>query len=251
LKVWDLLLLNTRIPNPELTNPKSTMHTPKILIVDDEPDILEFLKYNLVREKYTVITASNGKEAIKIATKERPDLIVLDIMMPELDGVEVCRHLRARPEFANTVIAFLTARDEDYAQIAALDVGGDDYITKPIRPRVFISRIKALLRRFDGTDTKENESILQISDLTINKEKITVSRNGEEIELPKKEFELLCLLVSRPGKVFSREEIFHKIWGNDVIVGERTIDVHIRKLREKLQHDYIKTLKGIGYKFDF
>jgi two-component system, OmpR family, alkaline phosphatase synthesis response regulator PhoP len=223
----------------------------KILLVDDEPDILEFLKYNLLREQYLVFTAANGKEAIKVATKERPDLIVLDIMMPELDGVEVCRHLRARPEFANTIIAFLTARDEDYTQIAALDVGGDDYITKPIRPRVFISRIKALLRRADGAENIDNQAVITISDLTINKEKITVSRNGVEIELPKKEFELLCLLVSRPGKVFSREEIFNKIWGTDVLVGERTIDVHIRKLREKLEHDYIKTLKGIGYKFDF
>jgi two-component system, OmpR family, alkaline phosphatase synthesis response regulator PhoP len=235
-------VLNFTKNMPELT---------KILLVDDEPDILEFLKYNLLREQYLVFTASNGKEAIKVATKERPDLIVLDVMMPELDGVEVCRHLRTRPEFDNTIIAFLTARDEDYTQIAALDVGGDDYITKPIRPRVFISRIKALLRRADGAETIDNQLIIQISDLTINKEKITVSRNGIEIELPKKEFELLCLLVSRPGKVFTREEIFNKIWGSDVIVGERTIDVHIRKLREKLEHDYIKTLKGIGYKFDF
>ncbi len=226
------------------------MDSTKILIVDDEPDILEFLKYNLLKEGFDVVSASDGEEALKIAELEKPQLIVLDIMMPKMDGVEVCRILRSRPEFDKTVIAFLTAREEDYSQIAALDVGGDDYITKPIRPRVFISRIKALLRR---SDRHEPESIdkIPIGNLIIDKERVTVQRGDEIIELAKKEFELLSLLASKPGKVFSREEIFNKVWGADVIVGNRTIDVHIRKLREKIGDDYIKTIKGIGYKFEF
>ncbi len=226
------------------------MDSGKILIVDDEPDIVEFLRYNLEKEGFTVLAAHNGEDGIRIAERERPDLIILDIMMPIMDGVEVCRHLRSRPEFSKTLIAFLTAREEDYSQIAALETGGDDYITKPIRPRVFISRIKALMRRSDRTDEEEGDR-LQIGDLTIDRERVTVQRNGEEIELAKKEFELLTLLVSKPGKVFSREEIFNKVWGTDVIVGNRTIDVHIRKLREKIGDDYIKTIKGIGYKFEF
>jgi two-component system alkaline phosphatase synthesis response regulator PhoP len=168
-----------------------------------------------------------------------------------MDGVEVCRQLRSKPEFSKTLIAFLTAREEDYSQIAALEVGGDDYITKPIRPRVFISRIKALLRRSDRSDNGGEPNILKIGDLIIDRDRVTVQRNEEIIELAKKEFELLNLLVSKPGKVFSREEIFNKIWGADVIVGNRTIDVHIRKLREKIGDDYIKTIKGIGYKFEF
>lgn len=227
------------------------MDSAKILIVDDEPDILEFLKYNLLKEGFEVFTASDGEEGIKLAERERPNLVILDIMMPRMDGVEVCRQLRNRPEFAKTLIAFLTAREEDYSQIAALDVGGDDYITKPIRPRVFISRIKALLRRSDRTDAEDLPAMVRVGDLEIDPERVCVRRGDEEIELAKKEFELLYLLVSKPGKVFSREEIFNKVWGTDVIVGNRTIDVHIRKLREKIGDHYIKTIKGIGYKFEF
>ncbi len=228
-------------------NPNPT----KILIVDDEPDILDFLKYNLQKEGYEVSTASNGEEGIKIAENEKPSLIILDIMMPKMDGVEVCRNLRGKPEFEKTVIAFLTAREEDYSQIAALDIGGDDYITKPIRPRVFLSRIRALLRRSDRDDAVSDSDTINVGNLTIDKEKVSVQKGDENIELAKKEFELLSLLVSKPGKVFSREEIFNKVWGTDVIVGNRTIDVHIRKLREKIGDNYIKTIKGIGYKFEF
>lgn len=228
------------------------MDSVKILIVDDEPDILEFLKYNLAKEGYEVLTALDGEEGIKIAEREHPQLVILDIMMPKMDGVEVCRYLRSKPEFSKTLIAFLTAREEDYSQIAALDVGGDDYITKPIRPRVFLSRIKALLRRSDRDEIAEQESaVMHIADLAIDRERVSVQRGEEVIELAKKEFELLYLLVSKPGKVFSREEIFNKVWGTDVIVGNRTIDVHVRKLREKIGDDYIKTIKGIGYKFEF
>lgn len=230
------------------------MDATKILIVDDEPDILEFLKYNLQKEGFQVIVASDGEEGIAAAERERPDLIILDIMMPKLDGVEVCRQLRSRPEFDKTLIAFLTAREEDYSQIAALENGGDDYITKPIRPRVLISRIRALLRRSDRQETEDDEeegSKFRIGDLVVDKARVSVERNGQLIELAKKEFELLNLLISKPGKVFTREEIFNKVWGTDVIVGNRTIDVHIRKLREKIGDDYIRTIKGIGYKFEF
>lgn len=222
----------------------------KILIVDDEIDILDFLSYNLRKEGFEVLTASNGKDALELALKTLPQLIILDIMMPELDGIEVCRRLRAQPQFQSTIITFLTARDEDFTEISALDVGGDDYITKPIKPQVLISRVKALLRR-NKKELHEENDIIYVSDLKIDKQRIQVLRGSEIIDLPKKEFELLLLLVSRPGKVFTREEIYHKIWGNDVIVGDRTIDVHIRKLREKIGSDQIKTLKGIGYKFDF
>lgn len=228
------------------------MDVVKILVVDDEPDILEFLEYNLLKEGYLVFTASNGEEGVALAEKEKPDLIILDIMMPKMDGVEVCRTLRSKPMFDRTLIAFLTAREEDYSQIAALEVGGDDYITKPIRPRVFMSRVKALLRRSDRSEGQDidNESV-QVGDLIINRERVTVQRGDDVIELAKKEFELINLLISKPGKVFSREEIFNKVWGTDVIVGNRTIDVHIRKLREKIGDHYIKTIKGIGYKFEF
>ena len=223
----------------------------QILVVDDEPDILEFVKYNLQKEGFRVSTAGDGLMGLEEARRVKPDLIILDIMMPEMDGVEVCRQLRSEPIFNNTVIAFLTARDEDYSQIAALDVGGDDYITKPIRPRVLISRVNALLRRSARKDSDESGEVIQAGDITIDKEKVLVIRGQEKIELAKKEFELLSLLASKPGKVFTREEIFNKIWGTDVIVGNRTIDVHIRKLREKLGNDYIKTIKGVGYKYEF
>ena len=222
----------------------------KILVVDDEEDILDFLSYNLKKEGFEVSTASNGSDALEIAKKTLPNLIILDIMMPELDGIEVCRRLRAQPQFHQTIITFLTARDEDFTQIKALDVGGDDYITKPIKPQVLISRVKALLRR-NKMEEDEKDLIIEVSDLKIDRQRVQVLRGEEIIDLPKKEFELLLLLVSRPGKVFTREEIYHKIWGSDVIVGDRTIDVHIRKLREKIGSDQIKTLKGIGYKFDF
>lgn len=226
----------------------------KILIVDDEQDILEFIEYNLLKEGYQVTTANNGREGLKVAKEINPNLIILDIMMPGLDGVEVCRELRSMPEFNDTIIAFLTARSEDYSQIAGFEVGGDDYITKPIRPRVLTSRIGALLRRtanFEQQQEEEEDKIIKVADLIIDKEKVLVYRNDEAIVLAKKEFELLGLLVSKPGKVFSRDEIFSKIWGADVIVGNRTIDVHIRKLREKIGDDYIRTIKGIGYKFEF
>lgn len=228
----------------------------KILIADDEPDILEFVCYNLIKEGYQVSTARNGLEALEMAKKIQPHLILLDIMMPELDGVEVCRELRNLSEFDNTIIAFLTARSEDYSQIVGFDVGGDDYITKPIRPRVLVSRIAALLRRHgktpNGTTATADENTIRISDLIIDKEQYLVLRADDleqKIILAKKEFELLCLLASKQGKVFSREEIFKNVWGNDVIVGNRTIDVHIRKIREKIGDKYIKTIKGIGYKF--
>lgn len=227
------------------------MSKKRILIVDDEPDILEVLKFNLEKEGYEVFTSSNGEDGVELAGQIKPDLVILDIMMPKMDGVEVCRMLRKQPMFDQTVIAFLTARDEDYSQIAALDHGGDDYITKPIRPRVFVSRINALLRRSQRAEEEPVNNNLEIGDLIVDKERISVRKAGEEIELAKKEFELLLLLVSKPGKVFSREEIFNKVWGTDVIVGNRTIDVHIRKLREKIGDDYIKTVKGIGYKFEF
>jgi len=228
-------------------------HNQKILLVDDEPDILEFMEYNLKKENFGVFKANNGKEAIEKAKKEHPDLIILDIMMPEMDGIETCRALREMPEFKNTLIAFLTARNEDYSQIAGFDVGADDYITKPIKPRVLISRINALFRRYspDAEKPGAKGSVLKIADLMIDREQYLVFRGDEKIELPRKEFELLALLAARPGKVFTRDEILEKVWGNDVVVGDRTIDVHVRKLREKLGEELIKTVKGIGYKFDF
>lgn len=225
-----------------------------LLVADDEPDILEFVTYNLNKEGFIVHSASNGIEAIRIAKETNPHLILLDIMMPELDGVEVCKELRSLPQFEETIIAFLTAREEDYSQIVGFEVGGDDYITKPIRPRVLISRINALLRRFNKkSNVGQTDNIIEIGDLRINKEKYIVRKKDDQqdIILPKKEFELLYLLASKPGKVFSREEIFNKIWGSEVIVGTRTIDVHIRKIREKVGEKYIKTIKGIGYKFEF
>lgn len=222
----------------------------KILIVDDEPDILEFLQYNLKKEGFVVVVAQDGLQGLTGAEQHKPDLILLDIMMPEMDGVELCRQLREKKEFQDTPIAFLTARDEDFSQITALDVGGDDYITKPIKPRVLLSRINALLRRSDRAGEDDPE-IIEAPPLRIDRTKMMVYREEEKIELPRKEFEILWLLASKPGRVFTREEIFDRIWGSEVIVGNRTIDVHIRKLRERLGENFIKTMKGIGYKFDF
>lgn len=219
----------------------------KVLVVDDEPDILEFVEYNLQKEGYQVVLAHNGAEAIEKAKAEDPHLILLDIMMPEMDGIETCRELRAMPEFKKTLIAFLTARSEDFTQITGFDVGADDYITKPIKPRLLISRVNALMRR---QLMEEEENVLRIGKLQIDREKFLVKSGEEEIFLPRKEFELLFLLASKPGKVFKRDEILSKIWGKEVIVGDRTIDVHIRKLREKLGDETIKTIKGIGYKLD-
>ncbi len=220
----------------------------KVLLVDDEQDILDLLKYNLEREGYTVITALNGKDAIKQAKAQRPDLIVLDIMMPGMDGVEVCMQLRQLPEFKSTVITFLTARGEDYSQIAGFEAGADDYITKPVRPRVFVSKVKALLKR-SGAERPE-ELVLESNGIKVDLERVMVYVKDQEIQLPKKEFELLVLLIGKPGKVFKRDEIYTHVWGNDLFVGERTIDVHIRKLREKIGEERIKTIKGVGYKFD-
>jgi len=224
----------------------------KILIVDDEPDIIQFIEYNLKKEGFQVVSANTGAEGLEVAKAEMPDLILMDIMMPEMDGVEACRNLRLNPDFNNTIIAFLTARNEDYSQIAALDVGGDDYINKPIRPRVLVARIKALLRRGERVEMSSgnNSNKIFFGNLTIDKEKVQVTKDGKVIDMAKKEFELIYLLASKPGKVFTREEIFSKIWGPEIIVGNRTIDVHIRKLREKLGDHYIKTLKGIGYKLE-
>ncbi len=226
------------------------MSAAKILIVDDEPDILEFLSYNLAAEGYEVHVASNGLKGLHEAKKIVPDLIILDIMMPEMDGVELCRRLRADATFDQTSITFLTARQEDYSQIAALEQGGDDYISKPIKPRVLVARIKAILRRRSGSPAVESSTV-DLGDVRIDLEGMCIDKGDERIELPRKEFELLHLLLSKPGKVFNRDEIYRKVWGTDVIVGNRTIDVHVRKLREKIGDQYIRTIKGIGYKFEF
>lgn len=219
----------------------------KVLLVDDEADILELLKYNLEQEGIQAVTALNGKEGLKAAKAERPDLIVLDIMMPGMDGVEVCTQLRQMPEFKHTLIAFLTARGEDYSQIAGFDAGADDYITKPVRPKVFVSKVKALLKR---SGERPGDGVLESNGIRVDMEKVMVYAEGRELQLPKKEFELLVLLMSKPGKVFKRDEIYGRIWGNELFVGDRTIDVHIRKLREKIGEERIGTIKGIGYKFD-
>jgi len=217
----------------------------KILLVDDEPDILEILKYNFEKENYIVYTAHDGLKGIEVAKKHNPDLIILDVMMPNLDGIETCRLLREIPNFQKTIIVFLTARGEDYSEIAGFNVGADDYVTKPIRPRSLLARIQALLKR-KKINTSYNDTIT-IGDFVINTEKRLVLKNNKEIFLPKKEFQLLQLLVSKPEKVFSRDEIYRKIWGENIIVGDRTLDVHIRKLRKKIGEEYIRTSKGFGY----
>jgi len=219
-----------------------------ILLVDDEPDILEFVGYNLKKEGYKVVTAKNGAEGLKKATEHKPDLILLDVMMPGMDGIETCDHIRKTPDLEHTLVAFLTARGEDYSQVAGFNAGGDDYITKPIKPKVLISRIKALLRR--NGQSRQMANIQDFGTLKIDLDKYQVTFQDTRLDLPRKEFELLSLLTSRPGKVFHRDEILDKIWGNEVVVGGRTIDVHIRKLREKIGDKFIRTVKGVGYKFE-
>ncbi len=221
----------------------------KILIVDDEKDIVEILAYNLEKAGYTIETAYDGVEGLEKAEKFLPDLILLDIMMPQMDGMELCQKLREERQFDGTLIAFLTAIGESFTQVSALDSGGDDFITKPVKPNVLLSRVRALLRRHAGT--KKVSSLLEFEELKIDLESFSVHLNNQNIPIAKKEFELLALLVSKPGKVFKREEIMRKVWGNEVIVGDRTIDVHIRKLREKIGSNYIHTMKGVGYKFIF
>jgi two-component system alkaline phosphatase synthesis response regulator PhoP len=221
---------------------------PTILLVDDDPDIREFVTFNLAKEGYNVVTAKDGAEGVEAVKKHRPDLVLLDVMMPGMDGIEACEAIRTNPDIASTLIAFLSARGEDYSQVAGFDAGADDYITKPIRPKVLVSRVKALLRR----NIKESEPVgnIERGDLLINLEKYQVFREGEVVDMPRKEFELLHLLASKPGKVFSRDSIMDRVWGSEVVVGGRTIDVHIRKIREKIGDDRIKTIKGVGYKFE-
>ena len=227
------------------------MHEARILIVDDEEDIIEFLQYNLEKEGYKVASATDGKQAIKQALQFDPHLIILDVMMPEMDGIEVCEQLRTNEDFQDTMIAFLTARGESYTQISALESGGDDFITKPIKPKVLAARIKALLRRHKSLIVSNSNGHIKIfGNFAIDSERFVVIKDGIEITLAKKEFELLTLLSTKPGKVYKREKIMKKVWGQSVIVGDRTIDVHIRKLREKLGQEVISTMKGVGYKFE-
>jgi two-component system alkaline phosphatase synthesis response regulator PhoP len=220
----------------------------KILLVDDEADILEIVGYNLSQEGYQISTAQNGREAIAKAKKVLPHLIIMDVMMPEMDGMEACENIRKIPELSNVIITFLTARSEDYSQVAGFDAGADDYITKPIKQKLLVSKVKALLRRLKETE-KDSET-LNVGGIEINREEYKIVKDNVEIVLPRKEFELFYLLATKPGKVFKREEILDKVWGNDVVVGGRTIDVHIRKLREKIGDDFFKTVKGVGYKFE-
>ncbi len=222
----------------------------KILLVDDEPDILEIVGYNLKNEGYIIYTAKNGIEAIKTAKKVIPHLIILDIMMPEMDGIEACEKIRGTKGLENVLITFFTARGEDYSQVAGFDVGADDYITKPIKPKLLVSKIKALLRRIKvKEETVTSSEKVTIGKIIIDREEYVVIKEGEKLSLPRKEFELFSLLASKPGKVFKRDDILDNVWGNEVVVGGRTIDVHIRKLREKIGDDYFKTVKGVGYKF--
>ena len=225
-------------------NPKDI----KILLVDDEPDILEIVGFNLSNEGYQVLKAENGLEAIKKAKKHKPHLIILDVMMPEMDGVETCENIRKIPDLNNTIITFLTARSEDYSQVAGFEAGADDYIAKPIKPKVLVSKVKSLLRRLSTKATQASE-IVKIGGLIINRDEYKITLNNKELILPRKEFELLALLTTQPGKVFKREDILDKVWGSEVVVGGRTIDVHIRKLREKIGDSSFKTVKGVGYKF--
>lgn len=221
----------------------------RILLVDDEPDILEIVGYNLSQEGYQIFTAANGKEAVAKAKKELPHLIIMDVMMPEMDGMEATETIRKIPELAHVIITFLTARSEDYSQVAGFEAGADDYISKPIKPKLLVSKVKALLRRLKEDDGKTTGT-LNVAGIEINREEYKIIKDGTEIILPRKEFELFYLLASKPGKVFKREEILDKVWGSDVVVGGRTIDVHIRKLREKIGEELFKTIKGVGYKIE-
>lgn len=226
------------MPKPEI----------RILAVDDDDSILELLRYNLEKSGYEVKTAGNGEEAVEIARKFRPNLVLLDIMMPKMDGVEACRQMRVMPEMSGSFIVFLTARSEEYSEVAAFDVGADDYITKPIKPRALISRIQAMLRR--GSKKSAKPESLLFGNLQIDRTSYTVTVNGQRVDLPKKEFELLYFLAQHPNQVFSRDDLLHNIWGTDVYVLARTVDVHVRKVREKIGDDYISTVKGVGYKFN-
>lgn len=221
----------------------------RILLVDDEPDILEIVGYNLSQEGYQILTAANGREAVAKAKKELPHLIIMDVMMPEMDGMEATETIRKIPELSNVIITFLTARSEDYSQVAGFEAGADDYISKPIKPKLLVSKVKALLRRLKDDEGK-HAATLNVAGIEINREEYKIIKDGTEIILPRKEFELFYLLASKPGKVFKREEILDKVWGNEVIVGGRTIDVHIRKLREKIGEELFKTIKGVGYKIE-
>ena len=221
----------------------------KILLVDDEPDILEIISYNLKSNGFEVFTAMNGVKALKKAKSILPDLIILDVMMPEMDGIETCEEIRKIPELNDTIITFLTARSEDYSQLAGFDAGADDYINKPIKPKLLVGKVKSLLRRLNKNKVTESKNVINLGDLIIDRDEYKITLNKNEILLPRKEFELLYLLASKPGKVFKREVILEKIWGHEVVVGDRTIDVHIRKLREKLGDSRFKTIKGVGYKF--
>ena len=229
---------------PLFTMENSKGHT--ILIVDDEPDILDFLSYTIKKEGYRVFTAKNGDEAIKLAQQLRPSLILMDVMMPQMDGIEACQIIRKELQMYQPIIAFLTARAEDYAQIAGFEAGADDYISKPIRPRLLVTKLESLLRRINPERPYESNAL----SIEIDRERYVVLINDKELNLPKKEFELLELLASRPGKVFNRDQILTLVWGNETIVGERTIDVHIRKFREKIGENYIRTIKGVGYTFN-
>ena len=226
------------------------MHQFKILLVDDEPDIREFLSYTLHKEGFEVLTASDGASGVKLAIAERPNLILLDVMMPGMDGVEACERIRSYPEMDSVIICFLTARSEDYSQIAGFEAGGDDYIIKPVKPRLLVSRIKALMRRFRTGTIYAGDDVLSSGNIVLNRERFLLMINEQKVTLPRKEFALLSLLISKPGKVFTRSEIYQKVWGDDIIVGDRTIDVHIRKLREKIGEERIQTIKGVGYKFN-
>lgn len=221
----------------------------KILLVDDEPDILEIVGYNLEQAGYQIFKAENGKDAVKQAQKVKPHLIIMDVMMPEMDGMEACEKIREIPELKDTIITFLTARNEDYSQVAGFEVGADDYIAKPIKPKLLVSKVKGLLRRLKEEESESSETLI-LGNLLINREEYKIIKDGQTIVLPRKEFELLYLLATKPGKVFTRTEILDKVWGNEVIVGGRTIDVHIRKLREKIDEDVFKTIKGVGYKIE-
>lgn len=221
----------------------------RILLVDDEPDVIQFLSYNLKKEGYLIYTAGNGKEAIEVAKLHLPHLIILDVMMPEMDGIEACREIRQMPGLEEAIIVFLTARSEDYSQIAGFDAGADDYVSKPVKPRLLTSRVKALLRRYRPESTLPEPDV-SLPELFIDRERYLVIKSGQEIFLPRKEFELLILLASKPNKVFTREEIFSRVWGDNVFVGDRTIDVHVRKIREKIGIANIRTVKGVGYKYE-